>query len=364
MTITIMSPDFTLLGEIGKFTALTWTERAPGIGSFTLWCPLVKENVSLLVKDNLVWTGEDTIGVVEIIRQNITETGKTLQIEGQFIECWLGRRTIWDKLVKTGKVSSVQRHLVDTQCINPTVAVRKLPLISLDPDQVEVGEEISYSKSEGNVLEEVSSISAAYLVYFRLRADVRNKSLKFSLHKGVDRSREQTEVPVVNLSTELSDLLSSEYMKDVSASGTTALVAGAGEDMARKTLVVNGELSGLERREVYVDARDLSDTDENEMAIPPETYNAMLKERGLSKLAEVAPVEEFSAVIRPNGSAYVYGVDYFLGDKITLEDQELGLVISPYITEVERAWDESGFQMTLTFGKAAPTITQALKRRN
>ena len=61
--------------------------------------------------------------------------------------------------------------------------------------------------------------------------------------------------------------------------------------------------------------------------------------------------------------AYTYGEDYFLGDRITVEDTDVSISVSTEITEVEQSWDEDDYSVILTFGDSAPTITQLIKRR-
>jgi hypothetical protein len=61
--------------------------------------------------------------------------------------------------------------------------------------------------------------------------------------------------------------------------------------------------------------------------------------------------------------AYTYGEDYFLGDRITVQDKKIRVQISTEVTEVERAWDEESYTVTLTLGNAAPTITQLVRKK-
>lgn len=423
ITITILSPDLVPLGLVNKFTALTWTSRTTTFGGFELWCPMLPENSELLKADNLVWIGGDEVGVIETIQKTTDEQGYTLQVSGRFIESWLERRIIWGQYSTTEVVSNHLRNLVTMNAISPSDSKRKIPHLALAVGQSPLGPSISFSDSYSNLWTTSLELANANSLFLRVKADVPGKVLYFTVLKGTDRSIEQTSTPGVILSTDLSDILTDSYTMDATSWCDMALVAGAGEGAERKTSVVNGSLSGLSRRELFVDARDLQDhedwptvttvttfildedthevqivtkvemtnpttgektittsteekvdetaqagvvTSESTTQVPiaKSIYDGMLQERGKSKLLEVPLIESFDANIRMYGArAYEYGVDYFIGDRITMQDKNLAIQISTEISEAQQTWDENGYSVSLVLGTSAPTITQLLKRK-
>lgn len=424
ITVTILSPSLVPLGLINKFTALTWTSRTTTFGGFELWCPMLPENSELLKQDNLVWIGGDEVGVVETIQKATDDQGSTtLQVSGRFIESWLERRIIWGQYSATGVVSDHLRNLVNLNAISPSDLKRKIPLLSLAMGQNPLGPSTGFSNSYGNLWTTSLELANSNSLFLRILADVPNKELTFKVLQGTDRSLEQKIVPAVVLSTDLSDILSDSYTLDATSWCDMALVAGAGEGVERKTSEVNGSLTGLSRRELFVDARDLQDYEEwstvttvttfildeethevqvvtkvemtnpttgektttsttetkvdetaqagvvttegtTQVPIEASVYSGMLQERGKSKLLEVPLVESFDANIRMYGArAYEYGVDYFIGDRVTMQDKNLAVQVSTEISEVQQTWDENGYSVSLVLGTSAPTITQLLKRK-
>lgn len=372
ITLTVLSSLLVPLGLINQFTALTWTSRTTTFGGFELWCPMLPENSELLKPDNLLWIGGDELGVIETIQKSTDEQGGTiLQVSGRFIESWLERRIIWGQYSGTEVVSNHLRNMVNLNAISPSDPKRVIPNLGLSTTQEALGPSISFSDSYSNLWNTVVELANSHSLFIRIKANVPEGELLFTILKGTNRSVEQSILPAVVLSTDLSDILTDSYTLDATSWCNMSLVAGAGEGIQRKTSEVNGSLSGLSRRELFVDARDLQDyeeviTSEGTTRVPIATsvYDGMLQERGKSKLGEVPLVESFDANIRMYGPrAYEYGVDYFLGDRITMQDPNLGIQVSTEISEVQQSWDENGYSLSLVLGTSAPTITQLLKRK-
>ena len=372
ITLTVLSSLLVPLGLINQFTALTWTSRTTTFGGFELWCPMLPENSELLKPDNLLWIGGDELGVIETIQKSTDEQGgTTLQVSGRFIESWLERRIIWGQYSGTEVVSNHLRNMVNLNAISPSDPKRVIPNLRLSTTQEALGPSISFSDSYSNLWNTVVELANSHSLFIRIKANVPEGELLFTILKGTNRSVEQSILPAVVLSTDLSDILTDSYTLDATSWCNMSLVAGAGEGIQRKTSEVNGSLSGLSRRELFVDARDLQDyeeviTSEGTTQVPLATsvYDGMLQERGKSKLGEVPLVESFDANIRMYGPrAYEYGVDYFLGDRITMQDPNLGIQVSTEISEVQQSWDENGYSLSLVLGTSAPTITQLLKRK-
>lgn len=141
-------------------------------------------------------------------------------------------------------------------------------------------------------------------------------------------------------------------------SGTGAFTAGeAGSEVH----------SGLDRYELYVDARDIQDTKTDDKGtqttIPDAEYNSMLSTRGLSKLAECKLSESFEATIRTDELAgFVFDKDYFLGDTITVYDNRLKVKADVLITAAEYKYTSEGQEVNLTLGYPQLSVMQKLRR--
>lgn len=363
MNLEVFSPDIVPLGSVDAFTALKWTERYGRCGDFELWCPATKENAELLKEDNLLWIGDTTAGIVEIIQKTLSQSGPEINIKGRLLEGYLSYRVMWNIYNAQDKyVSVVLREIIETNCINPLIPDRKLKYLKLNPLQITLGEKMSVQRTGSDVLATVEEISDSQGVGFGIEFYPTSKEMLFTVYKGVDRTESQTNVPPVVLSSETEDILSSTYFHNTSEYKTVALVAGAGEGVDRKRVIIGGEYSGISRRELYVDARDLQQTDEESNPMPEEDYNKLLTQRGLEYLADKKDIKSFDAVIKSFGDQqHVYGVDYKLGDLVTVSDSVINISVSARVTEVERVFDQNGQSLNLVFGYAQPTLNQKLK---
>ena len=102
----------------------------------------------------------------------------------------------------------------------------------------------------------------------------------------------------------------------------------------------------MDRRELFTDARDIrSETSEGDLT---ETeYLAQLEERGIEKLSEHQISQVFDGQTE-NLIMFKYGVDYFMGDIIQLEN-EYGLISKSRVTELIRSHNSEGVNIYPTF---------------
>jgi hypothetical protein len=123
--------------------------------------------------------------------------------------------------------------------------------------------------------------------------------------------------------------------------------------------VALGSWAGDERRELWVDAKDIStsyqvatptgevDEDGNpEYSYTKHTYTdaeyeALLRVRGLEKLAETADAGQ---------DLMYYGEDYFLGDVLPLKLTRYGLRLAARLTGVRTIYEASGRNVVLQLG--------------
>ena len=107
-------------------------------------------------------------------------------------------------------------------------------------------------------------------------------------------------------SREHDNLLDQTFTKNVASYANTAKIGGEGEGEEGRIFeyITNG--TGEDRREVFVDAKDLRATDF------PTDYDEALTFRGLTRLSELAMSHSFDVTVNTH-SNLVYKTDYDLG---------------------------------------------------
>ena len=360
---------FDSIGEVNQYESLIWPDKFNGYASFELWAPITEENSEYFKKGNILWCGGDNAAVIEIVKSEIDENGtKTYNVKGRTLEMLLTTRIIWGTYNAVNKdTSTAMYEIVNQNCVNPSNANRKIPYLKLAED-LKFGGKITYQKTGGEVYDSLSTIASTYDLGFSVLFRPKTKELIFEVLEGVDRTVEQSVNDPVEFSTELEDLLSSSYYTNDQDVKNVAFVQGEESGSSRKS-VTSGEANskGFGRRELYVDARDLqsASVDENgeEQNLSPTEYTQVLTQRGNDKLSECKTTETFEAQIRVFGDVqYEFGKDYQKGDKVTVRDRQLNVVVSARITEVEEDLDDE-YALALTFGYSYPTIMQKVKQQ-
>ena len=156
-------------------------------------------------------------------------------------------------------------------------------------------------------------------------------------------------------SSDYDNLISSNYLTSESEFKTIALVAGEdiSEDNTRIYISMEqtdcpvGSYCDLDRRELFVDARDLQSTDDEGQPIPEEKYIKKLVNRGKEKLQDALCVAAIEGEADTT-SFFKYGRDFKMGDVVTVKD-DFGHSLLARVTETVESYDESGYSLHPTF---------------
>lgn len=332
------------VGIIENPTSAIWTRRYQKPGDFELYFPATAEMLALLADDFYI-TREDAPEVmliehIEIITN--AEEGNYILVSGRGVECLLDRRIVLEQTTISGRVDAALRRLIVENAVGPADADRALPL-SMDVPDIETAT-IRAQYTGTNLLEAVQEVCRAYGLGFRAVADASEAlAPRIELLKGTDRSEGQTDTSPVIFSAEYENLLSSSYVLDTANYKNVAIVAGEGEGKARKRATY-GSASGISRREIFVDARDLST---NDGEISEDEYTAQLLARGAETIAEHSLAESFDGEI-DTANTFALDEDYTLGDIVTVEN-EYYIRKNVRVSAIMETWDAEGYAAIPTF---------------
>ncbi|HIG0356305.1 TPA: siphovirus ReqiPepy6 Gp37-like family protein [Clostridium sporogenes] len=382
MELYIFSRDLELKGILDTFTSLRWIRRYSKTGEFELHCALNSNTLNLLKRENIIFKKDDVeAGYIETRQLKIGEDGQEyLEVKGKFLTNYLDRRISWDRVNFSGKTEELMRALVNYNAINPTNIDRKIPNLTLGSLKG-FNEDIKYQNSFGNIIECLENISNTNNLGYRNLLNIKNRKIVFDIYKGVDRTINNGTIAPCIFSRDFENILEQEYMDSLNNYKNTTLIAGAGEGKDRKLTSI-GNTKGLDRFELYVDARDLNDKEEKkkivvdrdeegnvtgeheetyEVEIPWDRYEPQLLQRGKEKLEEYKEIQTFDSKINVLGNNK-YKVDFDLGDIVTVVDKKWGIKIDVRITEIEETYEDKGLGVNVTFGNNIPTIITKIKQ--
>lgn len=353
------------VGLIDEFIECKFEIHYTRHSQLTLIVDASKDNISLLQEDMIITKTKDlTKGFIIKHFEYMDDASSRILIIAPSINILLNDRIILGQQSFNGNIEDVMKSFVRHNAVNPLNPNRIIPNLNIAANSginINTTEAISDEK-----LDEYSyELANKYDMTWDILLDHENKKFYFTTWQGKDKSSEQNVNPAVTFSKELDNIIRQEYVKDDLSHRTVAIVAGEGEGINRTYLTVNDQLSGYARKEIFVDARDLQSTykDENDVDVTLTAlqYQGLLTERGNNKLTEYQPIRTFESEIDLY-SQFVYGIDFFVGDKISIENEDIGIVMHTRIISARELYTKDGDQLQLDFGSNVPTLIDSIKR--
>ena len=351
MNIYVLNKSFEVADIIDDYISVIWTTRYFTYGDFELYLNAEQRYLDILKEGYYLVREQDISGttykhVMIITSREITtdaELGDNLIVTGQDLKSLLKRRVVLSQTTLKGTVQACLRELISQNFINPTDTSRKISNFTLGTDTFTDRTTITKQITGKSLSEAFEEICTKY--GYGYEVELVDGYFSLYLYRGLDRSYAQSTNAHVVVSEEFDNLLSSDYKQSKDDYANVAIVAGEGEGVNRKRVVV-GTATGLERYELWVDARNASS---NEGEISDTEYTAMLTADGQEALSERDVVTVLSGEII-NGVSFEINRDYFLGDIIQFAN-DYGISASTRVIEVIDSIDENGENIIPTFAE-------------
>lgn len=349
MDLYLLNNQLDKIAHISAFTSLIWVRRYNEAGEFELYVSAKSLDIRIFEEDQfLIRSDDSTVMVIEKIQlPEDVEKGDYLIVSGRSAESLLDRRVNMTRFA-VGEYASLYDAiypLLDINILANAEPDRQIPILACTQPS---GRETSLIYVTGdrfgiNLYEYTRDTCKGNQSGFDVR--LVDKKLMIGFYTGIDRSISQSINPHVVFSPDFGNLLTSEYELDRSTEKSVAFVAGEGEGTARKSVIV-GAGSGLKRKELYVDARDLSssqEVDDQTVQMPDEEYQKLLENRGIEKLAEHSLIETFDFTIDISRT-YKYKIDFNVGDIVTGKNK-YGIMSDARIIEMSEVFDSTGYKL-------------------
>lgn len=355
MDIFVLDQKFNTIHLIDGYKSLIWTDRYNLPGDFELYTEVSGSVLDYVAKDVFLTIKESDrmmiVSDIEVISDR--DLGNYIKITGQSLEEIIGRRVVWKQRALNTNLQNGIKALLNENIISPSDSNRKIPNFIFEEtnDTRITNIKIDTQYTGDNLLEAINDLCVTYDVGFKVVLNSKNQFV-FSLYAGVDRTYDQTKNPYVIFSPNYDNLVNSNYYESNELWKTMTLIGGEGEGRERYyTTYFTSNETGINRRELFTDARDLQKTytDDNgvEHTRSDSEYQSLLKNRGKSNLTEYTRTTSFEGEVEPRNS-FIYKEDYYLGDIVQIEN-EYGFKGTARITEVVTSQDEEGYAIYPTF---------------
>lgn len=333
--------DFGTKAILEDYDTLIYRRRWRSYNEFQITFPYYTKDIT---RGNVIVLDDNPRknGLVEFVQMDENE-GTTL-IKGYSLS-WLFSHRITvppsgnDHLVVNSNAEDNMLALVLACCGSTAAQNRRYPGLTLPASQSR-GDTIRVESRYKKLLDELTSLSEASGLGFGVDYNYTDHTLDFKIRSGKD----EDQTPII--SPKYDSALHRLRTIDGSSVVTTPYVGGQGEGAERAVRINHDNLTGFDRREIFVDARDLSDA-------------SKLIERGNASIVDVTNSYECDTTT----AGYQEEDGWDLGDEVMIQDDEmLDDIIIRQITEVEEAYDSTGITITPTYGDPVKTLAALFGR--
>ena len=356
---------------IRTYDYVRYVDEFTGEGEFQINLPTSDIALPYLVYNNFIVFEKGIVGVIKGVK-DVQGEEKQVTVTGKLTNHILTFRSILRTERHSAKITTIARKLLENHFITPSDERRRIEFVTLATDEryIPNSPSIYYCDTGKNVCESLATTFLPYNYGFELYPILDNyneeqgvmynlSALEFRVLKPADRTIDNTEgnVPVV-FSFQLSNLSRLEYEEDGSVYCSTAIVATEGIGEERKVFEVGAiDTIGYDRIELYVDARDISSTDDEGNALAEEEVLALMNQRGLEKLEEHKIFTSFDSNVLVDGdNRYVYGKDFYKGDYVSIIDDNYGRIFNLQIISVTKSISQGIEYFDLGFGLDKYTV--------
>jgi hypothetical protein len=339
-----------------------WFELSyQGVGEFEIYCSATRKNLKALKKGCYVKLPNRRYGWIITSVQydfNAERRTRTISAKGYELKWLLKKRIIQKSIQLSTNLFQAVHGLVDTNIGEGASEARRIPHFkSLQNDEVITIPETQATR--GNLLKFVNTLLKAHscgsTVFFE-KDGTNTLEMHFEAYKGQEKQNS------VRFSQSYDNLLSSSYYSSDEDVGTFALVVSeeevtkvVNEEEVKEDIEILREVGGgqgLDRAEILIESSlstkyEDANGEEKELDLANEsdlaTFKTWQEEEGKKELATHTTIEEVNGEVDLENSLYKFDEDFFLGDKVKVQDEHFDFFIETRISKVTIKQDSSGY---------------------
>lgn len=361
MDLIIYDPDLRPIGIIDEVRSLLWRRTFREPGTMSLEVPYSDKAVEFLSRGNFIRkAGMDELRRID--NRSFTRTGEdinVIRVDGSDPLSWAAWRVFSEDVEMEGKPVEVCGRLVDGCIGQAASAARRIPFVTVTWDDTDAGaEEYSWTAGTG-ILDAVSPILIAHDIGCTCKLNGTATGLVIHFGPSRNRTARQSALHPAIFRPDWGTIGEHTYTESDGAfknmgyaywqGPPVEYASGAVITPPPELFTIGGELTGVDRREVLLS-----------------TYPTVKKSEAITRaredLAAFEMDQNFSGSI-DTGIALTYGVDYDLGDRVTIVNPAWDVELEETITAIEERYDDGVLRISATFGDGEPSFMRELTRQ-
>lgn len=362
--------SFERLGITQMAANISTTTNLSAPGHFSLTIPFGARYADQLKEGALLLIDRGFWGLIDSVDYEAGASGETVTVSGRDLKGITTDRIILPPQAtggaaahgydaQQGTTEAIMRHYVSANMIDTLQPLRSVPGLRLAPNQGRGVPNDRYASRHDRLSEVLQALADAAGLGYDIVPDLDQGEYVFDIIQGIDRSGVQSDRPRVVFDLSRSTAQSQVYRssRQDARNAFYATMSGAEfEDEALTMMYVRedeAELGGLYRREQHLVISADTPT-------PGDEYNE-LRRYALIEADQYRPAESFECEIIEDRLRY--GVDYFVGDTVTVQHRGWGVTMHTMLVAMTTDYSAAGITRRATFGKAPLNVFGRLKQQ-
>lgn len=342
------------IGEIDNFTSAVYVRRWETFGNFEIH--FIEDRPDLFVPGYYIMINNDRYrnGIIQYYKNDSDgyepKSLKDIVIKGFSLLYLLYWRLTEPPATNNGyrvwnnkPVEDIMCDLVNEQVVHPVDPARAAKEIRVLQSQHR-GIKITFQSRFKYLTDELFELSRQSGLGPVIWLDTENQQFVFEVLEGKDCTHRIDNPNSYIFSKGSGKVTKRTYTYSCEGEKNMAYIGGQGDGDEREVVKINAHLTGLQRKEMFIDARDIAEGETDS-----------LLDRGKLKLSAAAATVSYVF----DADTQDYGRSWDLGDLATYVDEN-GFVEDNRITQVREVYENSVLKIAPTFGYGKQTFVDNL----
>lgn len=340
--IRIIDTNFNFKGMIDDYSSFYFVRNYYQAKEFQLVCSCKYKEI--LKDGDIIFIDPKKPLIIESII--IDESKNQITIKGRDIKSILERRITVPTVGQAhdsfkGNAEDVIKHYVETNAVNPVDKKRIINQLIIAPT-THKGQILNWQSRYKYLNSEITNICKTTGLGWEITLDLLNNKFVFDVIEGRDLTNSKQKVIFSEDFNNITDVIKTNDSKNYKTMGYVA-GQGEGENREVKEVFKNND-TGLDRRELFIDARDIEENQDDK-----------LTDRAEAKLKNFDYITSTESTV--SNTNFIYQKDWNLGDIVIRKSDSYFENLR--VTEVTEVY-EKDFKIDVVLGDVIPNAIEEI----